>query len=122
MEPRALDPYIITLGGKEFEFFQSWWAIRQLALQKRKIKGGEPDELALDLLPEVLFNCCTNRGEMTLEDFERIIPGDAEWLAEHMSALQKHSAMQSRPRSVEETAQAPTNGSKSGPPVEPSST
>lgn len=115
---RALDPYIITLGGKDLEFFQSWWVVRKLALQRKQLIGGESEDLALDILPGALYDCCTNKGEMTLEEFERLIPGDAGWLMMHMQALQRHSAAQNRPRPVEEPALAPTIGSESGPPAE----
>lgn len=88
---RAIDPYVIQLGdGKEYEFFASYAAIKRLSKAQLK-EGGVTADTALDLLPQVLYDFCTNKGEMTLEYFESILPPDGAWIQAHIDAIRKHS-------------------------------
>jgi len=122
---RALAPYSITLAdGKEYNFYSSWACVKRLSEKMRKLQGAggqpAPDALA-DLLPGLLYDCCTNRGDMTLEQFEDIIPGDAKWIEGHVAAIRAHSEMAvSRPPKASVESGPTTTGSESGPSAEPS--
>ena len=118
--PRALDPYVIKLAdGKDYEFYFSMSAAKNMGRRARQ-EGA----LAIELVSGALFDSCANKGEMTLEDFEQILPGDPDWLQAQLIGLQRHSgACCSRPPVASAATPDPpaTTGSPSGQPPEQTS-
>lgn len=113
---RAIDPVVIRLcDGKEYHFFLSHAALRRAARRLPADLKGSATGLLVDLWAPVFYEACDEKTQITFDEFEEILPGDPEFLANKFNDLRAHArSMCENPIMASGSLPSPT-GSDIGP-------